>query len=284
MKGPFWRLGKLETTNVEQASQTIRSWGRAMEPAKPVQNQMLRPFARRKRAGNVALPMLLLLLLPVLVSAEAPSRLKPVYLRCEYRVDPIGMDQSQPRLSWIVESNGPQRGKRQSAYQIQVASTIAKLAHNQGDLWDSGKQDSDESAQVIYTGAFLKSATEYFWKVKVWDEQDAPSAWSGPARWTTGLQRTDWGAQWISDPDIRVSPEVEAESLKGVNSGYLSNSSRDPDTVKWVGVDLGTSFPWTACVCIQLTRSTFRKARQPFLSPSATGLRWRTRRTFRTQP
>lgn len=214
-----------------------------MQPVKQVQRQMPRSLARRKPAGNTGLLTLLLLLLPVLAFAASASTLKPAYLRCEYRVDPIGMDQSHPRLSWIVESNGPQRGKQQSAYQIQVATTLDKLDHDQGDLWDSGKQGSDESAQVIYGGAPMQSATEYFWKVRVWDEQDSPSAWSAPAKWTTGLQRPDWGAQWISDPDIRVSPEVEAESLKGVNSGYLSTNSRDPETVKWVGVDLGASFP-----------------------------------------
>lgn len=193
--------------------------------------------------GNARLVAILLFGLAAQSLAAPASALKPAYLRCEYRVDPIGMDQSHPRLSWIVESSGVQRARVQSAYQVQVASSLEKLNRNLGDVWDSGKQKSDESAQVIYAGAPLQSASEYFWRVKLWDEQNAPSGWSADARWTTGLQRADWGAQWISDPDIRVSPEVEGESLRGVNSGYMAGSSRDPDTVKWVGVDLGASFP-----------------------------------------
>ena len=97
------------------------------------------------------------------------SPLKPAYLRCEYRVVPIGMDLVQPRLSWIVESGERQRGKRQTAYRIEVASSLEKLDRDQADVWDSGRRESDESAQVTYAGSPLQSATEYFWKVRVWE-------------------------------------------------------------------------------------------------------------------
>jgi alpha-L-rhamnosidase len=52
--------------------------------------------------------------------------------------------------------------------------------------------------QVRYAGKPLASEQECFWKVRVWDEQGQPSAWSQPARWTMGLLKsTDWHAQWI---------------------------------------------------------------------------------------
>ena len=38
------------------------------------------------------------------------------YLRCEYRIDPLGIDTAEPRLSWIIKSN--QRGQKQTTYQI----------------------------------------------------------------------------------------------------------------------------------------------------------------------
>ena len=47
-------------------------------------------------------------------------RLAPAHLLCEYRVNPIGIDIAAPRLSWHVES--AQRGQRQTAYRILVAS------------------------------------------------------------------------------------------------------------------------------------------------------------------
>ena len=45
-------------------------------------------------------------------------------LRCEYRVNPLGVDVPAPRLSWImVSGEADRRGVRQTAYRILVAST-----------------------------------------------------------------------------------------------------------------------------------------------------------------
>src|SRR5580704_12680516 len=76
-------------------------------------------------------------------------------LRCEYLHDPLGIDAPKPRLSWIMQSD--RRGTMQTAYQILVASSPELLARDKGDLWDSGKVRSDESAQVEYGGAPLQS-------------------------------------------------------------------------------------------------------------------------------
>jgi len=47
----------------------------------------------------------------------------------------------------------------------------------------------------------LKSSQQVFWKVRVWDKDDNPSAWSVPATWTMGLLHTnDWRAKWICAP------------------------------------------------------------------------------------
>src|ERR1700742_1497830 len=58
-------------------------------------------------------------------------------LRCEYLANPLGIDAANPRLNWIIISN--QRGERQVAYQILVASSPKLLSQGHGDLWDSGK-------------------------------------------------------------------------------------------------------------------------------------------------
>ena len=120
-------------------------------------------------------------------------------LRCEYLQNPLGIDTPQPRLSWILgaDKHGA-RGQGQSAYEIVVAGNRNELDAGRGDLWDSGKVSSDQSAQVRYTGKPLVSEQECFWKVRVWDEQGEPSAWSRPARWTMGLLKpADWRANWI---------------------------------------------------------------------------------------
>lgn len=78
----------------------------------------------------------------------------------------------------------------------------------------------------------------------MWDEADAASPWSEVARWTTGLlEKSEWQAEWITNPDILVPPETEAESIRGVNSGYRSAIVRSPETQKWVAIDLGEEAP-----------------------------------------
>ena len=129
-----------------------------------------------------------------------PSSIRVEQLRCEDLIDPLGIDAALPRLSWILES--VQRGARQTACHILVASTRELLRKNQGDLWDSGKQASNRSHLVPYAGRPLRSRTQCFWKVRAWDEADQPSPWSDPALWSMGLLRQDdWSAQWIGLPE-----------------------------------------------------------------------------------
>jgi len=117
-------------------------------------------------------------------------------LRCEYAHDPLGLDTPHPRLSWMLTSN--ERGARQTAYRILVASTQAKADANQGDLWDSGKIASSQSTQVAYRGQPLASRQHCFWKVRSWDSHGQPSAYSETAQWEMGLLAgKDWQAEWI---------------------------------------------------------------------------------------
>jgi alpha-L-rhamnosidase len=121
-------------------------------------------------------------------------------LRCEYRVDPAAIEESAPRLSWEVDS--AERGQKQTAYRVLVASSEALLAANQGDLWDSGRVAGSETNQIAYAGKPLASRQYCHWKVQAWDKEGKPSAWSSPARWSMGLlHAADWKAQWISYRD-----------------------------------------------------------------------------------
>ncbi len=119
------------------------------------------------------------------------------HLRCEHLENPQGIDATQPRLSWQLESG--ERDAKQSAYQILVASSEKILAKDTGDLWDSSKVPSDASVLLSYGGKPLGSRAEFFWKVRVWDGAGKVSAWSKSARWTMGiLNPADWGAaKWI---------------------------------------------------------------------------------------
>jgi alpha-L-rhamnosidase len=147
------------------------------------------------------------------------SNLKLANLRCEYLVDPLGIDETAPRLSWMLESS--KRGEKQEAYQVLVASSPELLAKEQGDLWNSDKVSSDESAHVVYEGKPLTSQLACYWKVRVWPAGSAePSDWSTPAFWTMGLLKpTDWEAKWIDSSDA-IAAEVAKDPITIVHAVY----------------------------------------------------------------
>lgn len=133
----------------------------------------------------------------------ASAALSPTRLRCEYAANPLNVDIASPRLFWVDESS--ERGQHQTAYQILVASSKKNLAADKGDLWDSGKVVSDATIQISYAGSSLKSLQPVFWKVRAWDVDDKPSAWSKPAQWAMGLLHpADWQAQWIGAADTNL--------------------------------------------------------------------------------
>ena len=174
-------------------------------------------------------------------------------LRCEYLSDPLGIDVVKPRLSWVLEDPSPLpsagtsrdqrsevRGQVQSAYQVLVASTAALLAKDQGDLWDSGKVDSDHSCQVEYAGKLLESRVACHWKVRVWTDNRQPttgsgtaSAWSPPALWTMGLLKPDdWQGKWIGLNRHDGSPAAEDPEQRRLPARYLRHDfSVDKDVL-----------------------------------------------------
>ena len=152
---------------------------------------------------NLALANALAVLLAISGHAAADERsassLRVDDLRCEYLVDPLGIDARAPRLSWKLAAVQPgARSLSQSAYQVLVAPDLASLREDKGALWDSGKVVSDKSLHVPYAGKALTSHATCWWKARAWDQDGKVSAWSVPARWTMGLlDPRDWSARWI---------------------------------------------------------------------------------------
>jgi alpha-L-rhamnosidase len=155
----------------------------------------MKTVRKSSAARSCRLGLACLVSFPSLVAVAAPD---VAHLRCEYRDTPLGIDTPQPRLSWAIESD--QRGERQTAYQILVASSPALLAKDAGDLWDSGKVTTDQSIQVAYAGKPLLSRQACVWKVTVWPAAGAAIT-SKPAAWSMGLlSPEDWQAKWIGSP------------------------------------------------------------------------------------
>ncbi|MDR1937085.1 MAG: glycoside hydrolase family 78 protein [Tannerellaceae bacterium] len=109
----------------------------------------------------------------------------------------MAIESMNPLLSWELQSC--QRGKSQTAYRILVASSRSLLNEGKADYWDSGMTESDQSVQIKYEGKTLNSRQQLYWKVKVWDENDQPTAWSETGIWSMGLLNpSDWTAKWIA--------------------------------------------------------------------------------------
>jgi len=161
------------------------------------------------------------------VTADAKleeGALRVDHLTCEYLKDPVGIGETRPRLGWIVESG--ERGQRQAAYRVLVDSNEALLDQDTGDLWDSGKVDSDQSVQLKYGGRALKSCQRGFWKVCVWDKEGRRSAWSSPGSWSMGLlDSADWRGKWIGKDE----QEMKAV-LQGANWIWFPEDEPPPDT------------------------------------------------------
>lgn len=176
-------------------------------------------------------PAILLLLS---CNQEKASALVPGQLTCEYLIDPPVIDVTQPRLSWVNMAPGGERGQHQTAYQVQVATSEELLAADQPDSWDSEKVASDQSFLVSYDGTPLQSAKTYWWRVRVWNGDDAVSQWSDPARWGTGLlDPEEWEAVWIGAPWQGEEPLPDPEGswrrpAEEIRDELLSNTPPAP--------------------------------------------------------
>ena len=121
--------------------------------------------------------------------------------------DPQGIVDSAPRLSWQIQTEG--RAFSQSAYEVRLALDHRDLDREDKLLWNSGKVISNKSTFISYTGKPFASSTNYYWKVRIWDQKGNLSVWSEPANFETGIiHQNEWkNAQWIGlQEDTRTSP------------------------------------------------------------------------------
>ena len=136
--------------------------------------------------------------------------MRPTELRCEYAVDPLGIDARRPRLSW--QTPAEPCGYRQSAYQVVVAGSVAALRTGGELLWDSGRVASERSVNVPYAGRELGSGERCCWQVRTWDRVDRAGAWSEAAWFEMGLLAADdWQGAWIAAQRGISSPLLRTE-------------------------------------------------------------------------
>ncbi len=172
----------------------------------------------------------------VIAMAASPT-VRPAGLKCEYRTNPTGIDETEPRLTWTLAANNPAaRDLKQTAYRVVVATTMEQAGALQGDLWDSGKVDSSDSVLVPYKGKALKSGMNAFWRVQVWDQAGTVSPWSEMARWSMGLlNASDWKAKWIGldQTGVYKHPGSPFQSLKAARWIWSAEEAGKQSTTRW---------------------------------------------------
>lgn len=139
----------------------------------------------------------LLLLFFIGISFKAFTQVPEInQLKVDHQFTPLGFDNPMPEFSWILQSD--QRGVSQSAWEIFVSNDLQNM--DQGNCWQSGKNQGSQTFGIRYAGKPLQSFTRYFWKVRVWNQQGQASEWSKASWFETGLMSpSEWKAQWISD-------------------------------------------------------------------------------------
>lgn len=126
----------------------------------------------------------------------AQGHLRPaVALECNGMADPLAVEAAHPSLNWELEAVAGARGVRQTQYRVVVGSSLRVVESGRGDVWDSGLVRSRTASAEV--GGRLRPGREYWWAVRVWDENGATTEWSAPARFITA--RT-WQAKWIQAP------------------------------------------------------------------------------------
>ena len=121
--------------------------------------------------------------------------------------NPLGFYDTNPTFSWKLPVS--ENIKSQSAYQIVAASNPDLLPGN-ADLWDSKKQELEQSAWVKYKGKPLQSRQKVYWQVRFWNQDKNASEWSEINHFELGLlNNQDWKAKW-------TGLDTAKDSIKGV--------------------------------------------------------------------
>ena len=130
----------------------------------------------------------LLYLFVFMMALPMMGKVQVTGLKVENLVNPLGLDTRQPRFSWQITSD--KKEVVQTAYQLIVCS-------DEGELWNSGKVQSNEQLWIPYQGKALKSNQRATWKVKVFTNR-GESDWSELQTFGVGLlAESHWRGRWI---------------------------------------------------------------------------------------
>ena len=185
-----------------------------------------------------------------LISAQP---LKLYDLKTEQLTNPLGLDITQPRFSWKLQSDA--MNTMQSSFEIIIATSPD--FNQKSEVWKI-KKSTDQSINNKYEGKPLTSNTRYYWKVTVWDNHGNMTMNSPFAFFHTGLlANNEWTAKWISATTI-LSDSIHYQSplfrkefniTKPIKSATLFISSKGLYQAEINGAKVGNDYltpGWTS--------------------------------------
>ena len=139
-------------------------------------------------------------------TATGGTAAAPTGLMCEMMARPESAQIADPRpeLAWVVTSSD--QDDMQTAYQILVASSMARITRHQGDLWDSGKVQTFRSTGIEYGGRPLAPGTTCFWKVRTWNKDGQAGPYSQIQSFRTGPLDESYATTRYPLATMRVAP------------------------------------------------------------------------------
>ena len=143
-------------------------------------------------------------------------------LKCDYLINPIGIDGCTPSFGWQLLSDA--KNVLQTAYQVIVKKGIEVV-------WNTGKQKSEQSAFLRYEGKALVSRTGYVWEVTVWDNQGNTASASGEFE-TAILSVEEWEAKWIEPVQTPAFHEPSQSTMESETSAVEEIKMQPPQMVR----------------------------------------------------
>ena len=182
-------------------------------------------------------------------------------LSCAAADDASGRQCARPRFHWVLASD--QRGQRQSAYQVLVASRRELLQPGRADRWDSGRVESGEQAEaayVLYGGPPLAGGDACWWTVRCWDAGGRPGPWAAPEpveagdvdRATRAIESIGAGPEACSDPLLGIEvpghggPQARAPGAVRIKPRLPGEATRAAGSVRTVRGRIAVSWERTA--------------------------------------
>lgn len=158
-----------------------------------------------------------------LIKLKSNSYRKPLYdLTVELIRAPeseVGIIDRNPEFGWAV----PLESKFQSAYQILVASSKENIDKNIGDVWNSKQVRFSTSTNVQFGGKQLTPGQSYYWKVRIWDDENRLSDYSEPQLFKVEAS----GDYMISTENKYIVSRIKPVNFEDRDSWYFVDFGKD---------------------------------------------------------